>query len=201
MGRNGTFDIVPDLSQWAVIAFSREPPDLETMKSDPNDWLRDFYGGFMTGYWKWSHCETWSIALQVVGGHGTWDGASFVDATLPQRRNDYGDGPLAVLTRATIRPRRLRSFWRNVPPVSREFFSAEGVRLSVGIGELPLVRQATFSLWDSGERMKDFAYRSPLHRDVIARTRSEGWYSEEMFLRFRPLLSVGSLKGRTILSD
>jgi hypothetical protein len=44
--------------------------------------------------------------------------------------------------------------------------------------------------------MKAFAYSMQQHRDVIAKTRSRGWYSEEMFTRFNPLAQAGSLKGR-----
>lgn len=196
-GLNGTFDIVPDLSQWAVISFQKEPPDTDGMRTDASAWKKAHYGGFISGYWRRLGCETWSVALEVVSGHGTWDGRALAES-VPARNRAEDDRPVAVLTRATIRLTRLRHFWRNVPPVSREFFGSEGVRLSVGIGEAPFFRQATFSLWDSEGRMRDFAYRSPAHRDVVARTRKEGWYREEMFLRFRPLEAAGTFKGRSV---
>ena len=196
-GLNGTFDIRPDLSQWAVICFRREPPDVEGMTTDADEWIRRHYGRFIHGYWKFFRCETWTVALEVVSGHGTWDGQALAEA-VPTRHAEKDDKPIAVLTRATIRLTRLRHFWRNVPPVSREFFATEGVRLSVGIGEAPFFRQATFSLWENEARMREFAYRSTSHRDVIARTRRERWYTEEMFLRFRPMQAAGTFKGRIV---
>jgi hypothetical protein len=196
-GRNGSFDIQPDLAQWAVICFQKDPPDTAGMRADAEAWRKSHYGGFISGYWRLFRCETWSIALEVVSGHGTWDGRALAES-LPARIRPEEDRPIAVLTRATIRLTRLRHFWSNVPPVSREFFGTEGVRLSVGIGEAPLFRQATFSLWDSEARMREFAYRSSAHRDVISRTRKERWYTEEMFLRFHPMEAAGTVKGREI---
>jgi hypothetical protein len=61
---------------------------------------------------------------------------------------------------------------------------------------MPFLRQATFSVWEDAEKMKGFAYNMQQHRDVIAKTRSREWYSEEMFTRFRPLAEAGALKGR-----
>jgi len=61
----------------------------------------------------------------------------------------------------------------------------KGFVYSVGIGEIPFIKQATFSVWESIEDMKTFAYKKMAHQDVIRRTRKESWYSEEMFLRFK----------------
>jgi heme-degrading monooxygenase HmoA len=45
--------------------------------------------------------------------------------------------------------------------------------------------QATFSLWDSGKAMQDFAYKSKYHKEVVQLTRDRNWYKEEMFARFQ----------------
>jgi hypothetical protein len=100
-------------------------------------------------------------------------------------------GMLGVLTRATIRPRHLRAFWRDVPAASRALEKAPGLVASIGVGELPLIRQATFSLWRDTEAMKRYAYGTAEHREVIERTRREGWYSEELFARFAVVDVVG----------
>ena len=98
---------------------------------------------------------------------------------------------LGVLTRATIRPRHLKAFWRDVPAASRALSAAPGLVASIGIGELPLIRQATFSLWSDADAMKRYAYGTPEHRAVIERTRREGWYSEELFARFSVIDIIG----------
>jgi hypothetical protein len=119
--------------------------------------------------------------------HGLWDGQQpFVAATAFDPA-----APVAVLTRATIRTRYLFHFWRQVPPVSRSMADKPGLRFAKGVGELPWIQQATFSIWDSGQHMMQYAYQSPLHREVIRQTRELGWYKEELFARFVPFREVG----------
>jgi hypothetical protein len=73
--------------------------------------------------------------------------------------------------------------------------SSKGFIGSVGIGEIPFIKQATFSVWESKVDMKNFAYKLHEHTNVIAKTRKEKWYSEDLFVRFKPLASYGSLNG------
>lgn len=133
--------------------------------------------------------NSWTVFLKTAKVHGRWDGeVPFIENT------DYDKSrPLAVLTRATIRRKNLWQFWRFVPPVSRSMSQhRKGLLFSVGIGELPLVQQATFSIWQNAEAMMDYAYRSHHHARVVKRTREVGWYAEELFARFHPYDSIGS---------
>ena len=107
--------------------------------------------------------------------------------------------PVAVLTRATVRPSRWHRFRGSRPPVSRELAGARGLHAAVGIGEAPVGLQATFSIWSDAAAVAAFA-RSPEHRAVVRRTREEGWYGEELFARFTPLGSTGTWDGRDPLS-
>ncbi|UOQ77376.1 hypothetical protein MUN84_01260 [Hymenobacter sp. 5516J-16] len=75
---------------------------------------------------------------------------------------------------------------------------APGVRAAIGLGELPVVRQATFSLWESQQAMQDYAYRSEKHKQVIKLTRQENWYGEELFARFRVVRTEGTWDGRAL---
>ena len=135
--------------------------------------------------------EVWTVRLAPVAAHGAWSGAN---PFLPLAPRATG-GPVAVLTRASIRWQRLAAFWSAVPEASRALESAGGLVASIGIGEAPFVRQATFSLWRTEADMQAFAYAGA-HRDVIRRTRDEGWYAEELFARFAPVASEGTWDGR-----
>jgi len=121
--------------------------------------------------------------LRAYQAHGLWDGKQ--PFALNGQHQD--DQPIAVLTRATIKTKHLINFWKDVPQVSQSVMQKEGRRFSIGIGERPLVLQATFSIWDSAQQMMDFAYKSKYHREVVAKTRRLGWYKEEMFVRFELL--------------
>jgi hypothetical protein len=43
--------------------------------------------------------------------------------------------------------------------------------------------------------MRDFAYKSDHHAEVVRLTRERAWYKEEMFTRFRVLEVVGEWEG------
>lgn len=119
--------------------------------------------------------------LQATMTHGEWGG----QRPFPDDRAAYDPKqPVAVITRATIRTRKLPDFWRYVPQTSASVYDHPERKLSIGVGEYPVFMQATFSLWTSGRAMQDFAYRSDHHKEVVKLTRERDWYKEEMFTRF-----------------
>jgi hypothetical protein len=132
--------------------------------------------------------EQFTVYLQPTMAHGRWDGQEPFKVSAAFDANE----PTAVLTRATIKPAFLYRFWQYVPKTSRSIETAEGRQFSVGVGELPLIQQATFSLWTSGKAMMDYAYKSRYHAEVVKKTRELGWYSEELFARFKVLYTEGS---------
>ncbi|MCB0568556.1 MAG: hypothetical protein KDC66_02280 [Phaeodactylibacter sp.] len=133
----------------------------------------------------------WTAYLWAVQSHGRWGGI----APFPIVRTLDEAKPVGVITRATIAPKHLWRFWRFVPSVSRAVEGRAGLLFSLGIGELPVVQQATFSLWENSSYMKAYAYESPNHREVIRRTRRLGWYKEELFARFHPYRAEGEWVG------
>jgi heme-degrading monooxygenase HmoA len=194
-GKNGTFDIHPDWQQWGIFAVSKQK--LKDPIWDKGQLPASLYGPFISKWLRLFKCETWTIFLEPLEGHGAWSGrAPF--GQLP-KGTDYS-GPVATLTRATIRISKLRAFWRNVAGVAVKMDGADGFITSLGIGELPFVKQATFSIWQSREAMKNFAYQMREHREVIQKTRKENWYSEDMFVRFKPLQTYGTIKGKDPLA-
>ncbi|MEJ8756583.1 spheroidene monooxygenase [Pontibacter sp. H259] len=142
--------------------------------------------------------ERWTCYLQPLQSHGQWDKK---EPFSPALSSIYTSGPLAVLTRASINWKALPSFWKYVPQSSKALDDAEGLLCSIGLGELPLIRQATFSIWESADAMKNYAYRNPKHMEVIKRTRAENWYSEELFARFIVTKTEGTWLGTDPLKN
>jgi hypothetical protein len=128
--------------------------------------------------------------LRATSCRGSWSGTSIAaTAAAP------AGGPVAALTRASIRPGRARAFWRQSPRSEQALAQAPGCRLAVGLGEAPLLRQATFSVWDCQAAMDAYA-RSGAHLDAIRGAAAGDWFSESMFVRFVPLLLQGRWQGR-----
>ena len=188
-GKNGTFDIQPDLHQWALIQY---PAQLGSPEGNA-----DGIPAFIKGWWKLFRCEIWQILLEPMEGHGTWDGKP-VFGELP-KQTEF-EGKIAVLTRATIRLSKFSQFWKHVGAVANQMNDAPGFITSMGIGEVPWIKQATFSVWASKDHMKQFAYQLKEHAEVIRKTRKENWYSEDMFVRFKILSASGTIRGKNPLA-
>ncbi|MEP0711200.1 spheroidene monooxygenase [Algoriphagus sp.] len=134
--------------------------------------------------------ELYHIFSKAVKAHGLWDGTNPYEAEAIT-----ASGPILVITRARIKLRFLLKFWRHVPSLGKKVDQAAGSIFSIGIGEYPWFMQATFSIWDSYESMRAYAYGSPLHMEVVKKTRELGWYSEELFANFIPYKTEGSWEG------
>ncbi len=182
-GKGGTFSKKPDVTQWAILnASTLHFKHVQLKNSSAEIAIKKLYGPFINWWLDFFSCETLTYLLVPVEGHGLWDGKKAF-GELPHK-SDY-EGKIAVLTRATIRMSQQKNFWGHVEAVSDEMNKAPGFIKSYGIGEVPYLKQATFSVWESKAAMKAFAYGSQLHKDVIAKTHKEDWYSEDMFVRFR----------------
>jgi heme-degrading monooxygenase HmoA len=134
--------------------------------------------------------EVWTVHMRPVRWHGKWGGSdpfAHIAAVPPP-----DPGPWIILTRATIRPTKVRSFLDAVPTVAEHLLQQQELINSVGVGEAPLFYQATLSIWSSLPAVTSFAYGPTPHIAVVRRTRQEGWYSEELFARFRPVASYGT---------
>lgn len=140
--------------------------------------------------------EAWHVRLRSLGGHGSWRGSDPLDGLAA----GSDSGPIAVVTRADVRRQAWKAFGRAGREVDAELRTAAGLIDVVGIGEAPLGRLATFSLWESAAAARDFAYGMPRHLRVIEETRSGDWYAEELFARFEPYGSTGTWNGRDPLA-
>jgi hypothetical protein len=180
-GRDGGFGLAPGLDHQGLICFF-----------DEEDSARAFAQGAPVMHAYRDHARESLVALlRATSCRGRWGGASLAVTAPPQ-----ADAPMAALTRASIRLRHAAAFWRHAPATHDGIARAEGCRLAVGLGEAPLLRQATFSLWDSAQAMDAYA-RSGAHLAAIAGAYQQGWFSESMFVRFAPIEISGQWHGKT----
>lgn len=136
--------------------------------------------------------KQWTLYLKSIKAKGTWAGVNpFAQSTSINQENPY----IAVITRATIKPKMLRTFWKYVPASQEPLKENKGLLFTKGFGEVPFLQMATFSLWKDKESLMDFAYKSREHAEAIKKTKTLDWYSEELFSRFEPYRTKGQWDG------
>lgn len=148
------------------------------------------------GWFRRRASESWTVFLSPVSARGQWAGrAPF------QPEGTAENGPIAALTRATIRPGALLRFWRRVPDISAVIGANSDVAFKIGIGELPWLHQVTFSIWPDAAAMAAFARAGGPHASAIRAVREGGWFREELYARFRVLGDDGQWQGRSPLAS
>lgn len=192
-GQGDTFSKKADWQQYGLLAIVEDSLVINEPTLAIQQLRKKIYGRFVTAWWKFFGCELYTLVLKPIEGHGSWDGEKPF-GELPVK-TDY-EGQIAVLTRATIHGSKRKRFWEHVEGASNDMRKADGYIFSIGVGETPFLKQATFSVWESKAKMKQFAYGMSHHVDVIQKTRKESWYKEDMFVRFRIERAEGTIRGR-----
>ncbi|MGF1444574.1 MAG: spheroidene monooxygenase [Pikeienuella sp.] len=179
-GGGESFRARPNPGVWAVLATW---PDLQRARSAQAE------AGVFRRYRAVAD-ETYSVYLEAVSIRGQWDGRQPFDIA----ERPLGC-PFAVLTRATVKPSKALAFWKDAPDIDAQTAREPALLFKRGMGEMPFLRQVTFSIWSDLEAMKTFAYRHPFHRDAARQARERNWFSEELFARFAVLGTEGSWEG------
>ena len=158
------------------------PADANTLRwgliAQVND-MDAFDHSLVVKRWRKNSVDEFRAVLEPISSHGQWAGKEPFVASV----KDW-TGPVAAITRARIKWHQNFRFWRSVPPVTISLKSAPGLMAAIGIGEAPIGLQGTFSLWESSDAIKNFAYKGAAHQKAIADTATYNWYSEELFARF-----------------
>jgi hypothetical protein len=186
-GSSNRFAFDPNWKQWGLLAVWSERKDFD-----------NFYtSSFVQKWWKILVAEQWTLLSIPLQSHGKWNGINPFEV---DKADKNYDGPIVVITRAQIRLSKLKNFWKSVSGVSQQVDKATGHVTSIGIGE-SFHLAATFSVWKNAESMKAFAYASGAHSEVIKLARQEDWLKEELFARFKPVASMGTINGKDPLAD
>ena len=185
-GTGEGFTPVPNTAVYAILATWPDAETARTRVAQAPVWQR----------WRARAQEDWTIFLAPTSVRGVWGGRQpFRVSASP------APGPLAALTRATVKPRVALKFWGRVPDISRVIGMDGHVAFKIGIGEVPLLHQVTFSIWPDTASMAEFARRDGPHARAIAAVRDGNWFSEELYARFRILGESGTWEGGSPLES
>ena len=177
----------PNWGVWAILAvWPDEATAREAVASSP-----------VFTRWRSMAAESWSLFLQPTSARGSWAGVNpfLPDTPQPTPPNGAIKGPIIALTRATVRPSRALRFWNRVPDISAVIGADPNVAFKIGIGEVPLLHQVTFSVWPDAASMADFARGNGPHGRAIKAVREGNWFAEELYARFSLLGTVGRWGG------
>ncbi|GAB3642917.1 DUF3291 domain-containing protein [Spirosoma arcticum] len=187
MGSGINFGLIPNLSTYVFLGVWNDDRAARTFPRT------DIYHQLSQGTQ-----QTSTLYLQPQRSHGLWDGQNpfteSVSQSVNQPTESESNALIAVLTRATIRPRALLDFWRHVPQARQRLTAhADDLLFGIGVGEVPLVQQCTISVWRDAAAINRYAYRQSGHKEVVRLTRERKWYNEELFARFSVLRAEGDL--------
>ena len=173
----------PNWGVWAILAVWPDRATAEAAIADSPVWQS----------WRKGSAEDWTVFLQPISARGSWSG---VNPFLPDTSQAAGQtSQIAALTRATLRPSRALRFWNRVPDISAAIGADPNVAFKIGIGEMPLLHQATFSIWPDSDTMAAFARGNGPHGCAIRAVREGNWFAEELYARFRVCGTSGTWGG------
>ena len=167
-GSKDGFSIIPDFSSYVIIT-SWKNDDFRKKFIDENELFNEITK---------KSSKRIEIKIDPYNYIGSWNGI------IPfKNKSSYKEGKIFVLTRARVKLNKLINFLISTSSAAKSINSKEGAEYYKGIGELPIIEQATISIWESEQSMKDYAYSDKRHLKIINKARKNKWYSEELFVR------------------
>jgi spheroidene monooxygenase len=134
--------------------------------------------------------EFFTVTLNAFSTRGSWANTQLdITAKTPT------SGPIASLTRASIKPLKANAFWKNAQPAEVSINQSAGVLLTAGLGEAPYLRQATFTIWENETALNAYAQQGA-HLAAIKAAYGQHYFSESMFTRFTPSAMEGTWRGK-----
>lgn len=180
-GTGEGFTPLPNTSVYAILATW---PDHDSAR-------RALFGADVFRRYNAKATEAMTLFLSPTAARGTWAGEQ------PFEVSAEPSGAIAALTRATVKPRVAARFWGRVPGISKVIGNDPNVMFKIGIGEVPMLHQVTFSIWPDADSMAAFARRDGPHANAIKAVREEKWFKEELYARFRIDAVEGTWEGAT----
>ena len=167
-GSNEGFSLIPDFSSYVIIS-SWKNDHYRKKFIDENNTINEIIS---------RSSKRVEIKIDPYNFTGSWNGIN------PFKNiSSYSGGKIIVLTRARVKLNKLMNFLVNTSLAAKSIKSQDGAEFYKGIGELPIIEQATISIWMSEQSMRDYAYSDKNHLKIINKARKGKWYSEELFVR------------------
>ena len=167
-GSNEGFSLIPDFSSYVIIS-SWKNDHYRKKFIDENNTINEIIS---------RSSKRVEIKIDPYNFTGSWNGIN------PFKNiSSYSGGKIIVLTRARVKLNKLMNFLVNTYLAAKSIKSQDGAEFYKGIGELPIIEQATISIWMSEQSMRDYAYSDKNHLKIINKARKDKWYSEELFVR------------------
>ncbi len=129
-GRGRTMTLSADLRRWALFAVWEDDAALDA-----------FERGEIAQRWRELGRETYTVRLEPLRSHGAWGGANPVPAVGARSRTARSRSSPA----RPSGPTKLVPFYRAIASPAGDLAGREGLLASLGAGEWPIARQATFS--------------------------------------------------------
>lgn len=170
-GAGAGFSLFPDFSTYSILCVWDD-------SKSANDFINNSEHSIKISKKAFSRNDYF---LKPIKSHGKWDGINpfnVYDSNFDKNKS------VAIITRATLNFTKLIEFWNSVPKASNAIKNAKGVLWFKGIGELPFIQQATFSIWENLESVTNFAYKDLNHSEIVKKTKKRKWYKEDLFSRF-----------------